>query len=96
MQDKLDTYFSANRMHSFEGERGVRNMEQTMQEVCGYSAAWGGTLQNFFIDNPGAIEAVMEWIANSNVPEWSARLDDMGMPAMDDPMDDAYELRVGD
>jgi hypothetical protein len=94
MQQKLSNYMSENRMHCMEGERGVKNLEKVMTEVCGYDGDWGGVLRNFFTDNSGAIEAVIEWIGKARVSEWSENLD--AMQTEDDPMDDAYELSVGD
>lgn len=61
-QELLQRYMDANKMHSFEGERGVQRMEKVMHEVGGYGPDWGGTMRNFFADNPGAMQAVVEWI----------------------------------
>lgn len=88
MQAKLDDYFAERNFNSFEGERGVRNMEKTIREVCGYRADWGGTLQNFFIDNPGAIEAVMGWIAEQNVPDWNENLNNLTSVEDEEPEND--------
>jgi hypothetical protein len=77
MQKKLNEYMSNNRMHCMEGERGVKHMEQVMKEVCGYDESWGGVMRNFFTDNPGAIEAVIEWIGSVRVSEWRENLDNL-------------------
>ena len=77
MQQKLEAYMSANNMHCMEGERGVKHMEKVMTEVCGYNGDWGGVLRNFFTDNPGAIETVIEWIGNARVSEWRENLDNL-------------------
>ena len=77
MQEKLMQYMDENRMHSFDGERGVRNLEKVMKEVCGYGSDWNGVLHNFFTDNPGAINAVLEWIGDSRSPEWEENLNNL-------------------
>ena len=76
----LQDYIVNNRMFHFEGERGVNNMERVMKEVCGYTADWGGVLKNFFADNPGAIEAVLEWIGSHNNAEWKDNLESLVGP----------------
>ena len=75
MQDKMTSYMAQNRMYHFEGERGVNNLEKVMKEVCGYGSDWGGTMRNFFSDNPGAIEAVLQWVSEQQSTEWTANLD---------------------
>jgi hypothetical protein len=74
MQDALQKYMDANRMYHFEGGAGVRSMKKIMKEVCGYSDDWQGTLSNFFEDNPGAVQAVVEWIGEQNNTEWTSNL----------------------
>lgn len=77
MTELMHEYMANNHMFHFEGERGVRNMEQVMKEVCGYKSDWGGVLQNFFADNPGAIEAVLEWVSSQNNSEWQENLESL-------------------
>lgn len=72
MQELLDKYLTQNKMYFFEGQRGVRNLERVMQEVCGYSH-WS-TLQSFLEDNPGAMEAILNWIAQQRTSEWQQNL----------------------
>lgn len=48
-----------------EGEQGLRNLEN-MCEALGYGRGFmqGRALEEFFADNPGAIEAVLEFVGN--------------------------------
>lgn len=74
IQAKLEQYCSDSKMHNFEGERGIRNMKKIMREVCGYGDGYGTVIENFFNDNPGAIEAVVEWIGSQGVRDWDSNL----------------------
>jgi hypothetical protein len=74
MQEALEKYMEQNRMYHLEGGMGVRAMKKIMKEVCGYSNDWMGTLENFFADNPGAVQAVVEWIGEQNNTEWTSNL----------------------
>lgn len=88
MEDLLQQYMANNRMFHFEGERGVRELEQVMKEVCGYKSDWGGVLHNFFADNPGAIEAVLDWVSSQNNTEWHENLEQMVEPEDEDSEED--------
>ena len=68
-RDLFDTYFEVNHMYSFEGPSGVRNLSRLTQDVCGYI-----DLEDFLEDNPGAIEAVIEWIQSQNNRDWEANI----------------------
>ena len=76
-EDMLQEYMANNRMFHFDGERGVRNLKQVLTDVCGYKDDWGGVLANFFADNPGATEAVLEWISAQQVSEWTENLKEL-------------------
>lgn len=73
-QADLFEYIDANRLGHFEGEQGVRSLTKVITEVCGYGSPFGNPLHDFFADNSGAIEAVLNWIANQNVPEWNENM----------------------
>lgn len=68
----IDEYQDRHRMWHFEGPSGVRNFEK-LAAALGYGG-YGGILQNFFEDNPGAIEAVIEWIGEQNLQDWKSSL----------------------
>ena len=73
MQDALQRYMDDNRMCCLEGQRGIDYMEKVMSEVCGYGPY--NTSVAFFADNPGAIEAVIEWIGKQRNADWKDNLD---------------------
>ena len=92
-QELLQEYMANNCMFQFEGERGIRNLERVMKEVCGYDSEWGGVLHNFFSDNPGAVEAVLEWIGNQANGEWKENLESLVGPEEEDDVD-AEEVAI--
>lgn len=88
MEDLLYEYLDNNSITSFEGERGVTNLERVCKEVCGYDSNFGGVLRNFFSDNPGAIEAVIEWIGRQHSADWKDNLECLVGPEEEDEVGD--------
>ena len=82
MQEALQRYLDSNKMYSFEGDRGVKRMKQVMREVCGYGDSYmnSDVMQNFFEDNPGAMEAVIEWIGKQGNTDWKDNLESLVGP----------------
>ena len=62
-QNVVDTYMD-NYFFRFEGEQGVRNLEQ-MCETLGYGSGFmrGRAIEEMLADNPGAVEAVATFLA---------------------------------
>ena len=73
----VDTYMD-NYFFRMEGEQGVRNLE-TMCEHLGYGQGYmrGRAIEEMLADNPGAVEAVAEFLADWAVrnAEWNAALE---------------------
>ena len=67
---------------SAEGERGVRNLE-TLCETLGYGEGFmrGRAIEEMLTDNPGAVEAVFNFLA-----EWAER-----NPSWTNAMEEALE-----
>jgi len=76
--DILERYISEHRMHHFEGTTGVRQFEKLVEDMGYTDGQFIGRhgILNFLADNPGAIQALIEWIEQSNVPEWEENLSD--------------------
>ena len=76
-QNVVDTYMD-NYFFRVEGEQGVRNLEQ-MCETLGYGQGYmrGRAIEEMLADNPGAVEAVAEFLADWAVrnTEWNAALE---------------------
>jgi hypothetical protein len=66
LQDLLDAYMAQERIHNFEGERGVRRLEKILSTLDP-NYVW---LENFFADNSGACEALLTWVARQDLQEW--------------------------
>ena len=66
--DIVEQYMD-NCFRSVEGEQGVRNLEQ-MCEALGYGEGFmrGRAIEEMLADNPGAVEAVANFLA-----EWAER-----------------------
>ena len=71
--DKLQQYIDNNKMYNFESYTGLRRLEKLIIDVCGHS-----DMYEFLADNPGAMNALVEWIGDQRVSEWSSNLDAMG------------------
>ena len=74
--EMFDTYLEQNRMWHFEGQRGVRHLNKIVQEVCGYMG-YGNTVELFLEDNPGAVEAIVNWIREARCVEWQQNLEEL-------------------
>lgn len=75
----LENYRDAAHMHCLEGETGVMWFEK-LCEALGYrnlGFKFGDPISSFLVDNSGALEAIMEWIAeNMSNTEWRENLID--------------------
>ena len=72
VEQYMDNFFRSN-----EGESGVRNLEQ-MCETLGYGEGYmrGRAIEEMLADNPGAVEAVAEFLAGwaERNGAWAARM----------------------
>lgn len=83
LTELVNGYMDQNKLYRLEGHRGVETLCQLARAI-GYrdpqnfgrlsSGAAIGDLISFFEDNSGAIEAVIEWIGNTNNPEFTQQL----------------------
>ena len=78
-QNVVDTYMD-NYFFRMEGEQGVRNLE-TMCEHLGYGQGYmrGRAIEEMLADNPGAVEAVAQFLADWAVrnTEWNTALEEV-------------------
>ena len=70
---QLDKFIDQNRMYHWEGSTGVRNLDKLVKAI-GYNDRYGDAIHNFLCDNPGAIEAIVEWIRDGRCTDWAEML----------------------
>ena len=82
-RNEIVEMFMDNFARSSEGETGVRNLENVC-EVLGYGEGFmrGRAVEEFLQDNPGAVEALFEFIM-----EWAERNRNWSN-AMEDALED--------
>jgi len=79
-----------NNFRTCEGESGVRNLEQLV-ETLGYGQGFmrNRAIEDFLTDNPGAVEAVLNFIG-----EWVERNDEWAEALQQVNEDGEYEERM--
>lgn len=79
MTEIREQWEKQNKINRYEGTSGVKNLEKLLGAM-GYDKGnyigYGNELINFLSDNPGAIEAILNFIDESDVPEWKENLSD--------------------
>ena len=72
--DILETYLDQNKMYNFYGRSGVEQLTTLTRDLIGGN--WSHTLEDFLEDNPGAMEAIVEWIRDQTArnKEWQDNL----------------------
>lgn len=68
--EMIDKYIDQERLYSWESTRGVRNLQKLVRVLDPHYR----DIDTFLEDNSGAIEAIVEWIKDRNVPEWAENL----------------------
>ena len=73
----LEKYLITTKRTPCAGPSGVRNLEYLAEDLGYTSGSFIGNhpLFNFLADNPGAIQAIIDWIGDQNIPEWAENLE---------------------
>ena len=66
LADMIEKFCSMNQIHHFEGGRGVNNFEKIAKALNPDYR----NIDTFLEDNPGCLQAMIEWIGNQNIEEW--------------------------
>jgi hypothetical protein len=81
LERRLEQYLDREQMYHFTGEKACQNLNK-ITNVLGYRKdgfKYGSSLERFLQDNPGACEAIVEWIGQQQLPEWiEAMTDELG------------------
>lgn len=76
LSEIVEAYCDKHQLHRWDGINGVDNLN-ILVAAMGYRGnhfTFGSPLETFLIDNPGAIEAILEWIGGTNLSEWREAL----------------------
>lgn len=77
MEEQLNAYMEQERMYNLEGETGVAHLAKIVGRL-GYDTDHykrdETIITEFLADNSGAMEAIINWIGEQNVPEWKENL----------------------
>jgi len=92
MNELVTTFRDENSLHSNEGRSGVENLCQVVRAIGYQDKNFGafsrkgayGDLIEFLQDNPGAIEAIYNFIDETDIPEWKQSLNDQIEPDDDE------------
>ena len=60
----------------FEGEDGIESLNEVTEAIGykGHGFAHGSPLEEFLADNPGACDAIIEWICKQNFTNWKEQI----------------------
>lgn len=75
-EDLLDEYQVQEGITHFEGISGLRSLNKICRAI-GYQESpfgSGSSVEEFLKDNPGAMCAIIEWLAESDVPSFREEL----------------------
>jgi hypothetical protein len=75
--DLVEEFQDHEGIYSFEGERGIANLEKLVAAL-GYRShgfKYGTLVEVFLADNSAAIEAIVEWIKEQHSEEWKDALE---------------------
>lgn len=86
MSEIIQKFIDERKLYRNEGETGVKNLE-TLIQALGYRKhgfRYGELVEVFLVDNPGAVEALQQWIIDNAGPEWEDRVE-MELDEDEDP-----------
>lgn len=69
-------YSRQEKIYGFEGDRGLDDLNKICNAI-GYREngfKYGSSLEVFLSDNPGACEAIIEWLNEINLPQFKEEL----------------------
>lgn len=102
VKHELQRYMDQEKMHCMEGRRGLEQLCKLVHALGYKDSQYFGQLSNgtsigdlmeFFEDNSGAIDAVIEWIGRQKVGDWLEALED-ALPDKEEESEDNIEMRL--
>jgi len=91
--ERLIERFTSRPGFSTYGDSGVESMNELAKAIGynGHSFRYGSPIEEFLSDNPGAMEAIRNWISEAGVPEWEDSLKGVLGPEDDEEEEDNLE-----
>ena len=77
LNELLDEFQQQEKIYRFDGESGFRNFEKILK-CLGYLShnfRYGNLIDVFLINNPDAVETLLEWIGEQNLEEWRENIE---------------------
>ena len=96
LSDLIEEWRNENRAYHWEGDSGMKKFE-SLCEALGYDRTgfrFGDPIEHFLSDNPGAIDAIVEWMCERNTPEWVEALESQ-LPEREEDEEEAMRQRHG-
>jgi hypothetical protein len=72
LPDMIEEYRNVYSLHRLEGDSGIGNLNEILKGIGyrGHQFKYGSPVEAFLSDNPGAMEAILDWIGKQNCEEW--------------------------
>lgn len=67
----MNKFIDEHKLYSLEGPRGLRNITKIVGALDGSYRSF----DSFLEDNSGAIEAIVQWIKSTRIPEWKEKIE---------------------
>ncbi len=89
LDEIVDEYTSFKKMWHFEGDTGMKHLNTLTRDMGykGHGFEYGSSLEAFLSDNPGAQEAIVNWVREQNINDWKEELESC-LPAEEDDAED--------
>lgn len=77
LDEVVEEYTTFKKMWHFEGDTGMKHLNTLTKDMGykGHGFAYGSSLEAFLSDNPGAQEAIVNWIRDQNIADWKEELE---------------------
>jgi hypothetical protein len=85
LDEIVEEYTTFKKMWHFEGDTGMKHLNTLTRDMGykGHGFEYGSSLEAFLSDNPGAQEAIVNWIRDQNINDWKEELESC-LPAEDE------------
>ena len=77
LSELIEQWQTNNKAYRLEGATGVRNLQKLCEAIGYEEGAFLGSdvaIINFLADNSGAIEAIIDWMGETDIDEWKEEL----------------------